>query len=221
MIAMALDSARQSLAVALIPSIASGNVDKIQLGDIIRISYALLLPVNAIFFFFPKPVLKLINPEYLVATNPLRIYMLSNMILLMTGLLLTHIYATGNYKYTLLVNTSMSTARVALYTILTPVYGATGSAIAFLAGTLVATSLLIPKIHGVKAPWSKMTLSLTISISLGVVLEHLIDGPTLAIVAIAIMYLLIIYLLHIMIKLMKKNELLQLLEILKTIAKGK
>ena len=215
-IALAIDMARVAVASALIPSIASGNLDKKRLGDVIRLVFALLLPVNMALFFFPEPILRLINPEYLAAINPLRIYILANVVLLMVGLIVTHIYASGDYRYTLLINTSMSTTRVALYTILTPLYGATGAATAYLAGTLVATALILPKIRGVKAPWSRMTLSLVIAILLGIILEHLTSEHSLTTIIAAIVYLLLAYLVHIALKLLKKVELIQLLRVLRS-----
>jgi len=137
-------------------------------------------------------------------------------VLLMVGLIVTHIYASGDYRYTLLINTSMSTTRVALYTILTPIYGATGAATAYLAGTLVATTLIVPKTRGVKAPWSRMTLSLVIAILLGIILEHLTSEHSLTTIIAAIVYLLLAYLVHIALKLLKKVELIQLLRVLRS-----
>ena len=220
-IALAIDVARVAVASALIPTIASGNVDKERLGDIIRLVYALLLPVNMVLFFFPEPLLRLINPEYLAAVNPLRIYVLANVTLLMVGLIATHIYASGNYRYTLLINTSISTTRVALYTILTPLYGATGAATAYLAGTLTAITLIAPKTRGVKAPWSRMSLSLAIAILLGITLKHLTVESTLATVIAMMMYLLLVYLVHIALRLLKKTELTLLLGIFKSITRVK
>jgi len=218
-IALAIDAARVAVASALIPSIASGSVGKGELGDVIRLVFALLLPVNMALFFFPEPVLRLINPEYLAATNPLKIYVLANIVLLVVGLIVTHIYASGNYRYTLLINTSMSTTRVALYTILTPLYGASGAATAYLAGTLVATTLIAPRARGVKAPWSKMTLSLAIAMLLGVILRHLVSESALNMIIAVIVYLLLIYVVHIVLKLLKKTELARLLGILGLIAR--
>ena len=219
--ALAIDAARVAVASALIPSIASGSVSKGKLGDVIRLVFALLLPVNMVLFFFPEPVLGLINPEYLAAVNPLRIYILANVTLLMIGLIATHIYASGNYRYTLLINTSMSTVRVALYTILTPLYGATGAATAYLAGTLTAITLIVPKTRGVKAPWSRMSLSLAIAILLGITLKHLTVESTLATVIAMMMYLLLVYLVHIALRLLKKTELTLLLGIFKSITRVK
>ena len=220
-IALAIDAARVAVASALIPSIATRNVSKGELGDVIRLVFALLLPVNMTLFFFPEPVLKLINPEYLTAVNPLRIYILANVVLLIVGLVATHIYASGNYRYTLLINTSISTTRVALYTILTPLYGAAGAATAYLAGTLTATTLIAPKTRGVKAPWSRMSLSLAIAILLGITLKHLTVESTLATVIAIMMYLLLVYLVHIALRLLKKTELTLLLGIFKSITRVK
>ena len=219
--ALAIDAARVAVASALIPSIASGSVSKGKLGDVIRLVFALLLPVNMTLFFFPEHVLRLINPEYLAAVNPLRIYILANVTLLMIGLIATHIYATGNYRYTLLINASTSTTRVALYTILTPLYGATGAATAYLTGTLVATTLIAPRARGVKAPWSRMSLSLAIAILLGITLKHLTVESTLATVIAMMMYLLLVYLVHIALRLLKKTELTLLLGIFKSITRVK
>jgi len=218
-IALAIDAARVAVASALIPSIASGNLDKKRLGDVIRLVFALLLPVNMALFFFPEPILRLINPEYLAAINPLRIYILANTVLLMVGLVATHIYASGNYRYTLLINTSVSTTRVTLYTILTPIYGATGAATAYLAGTLTATTLIVSKTRGVKAPWNRMILSLATTAFLGITLKHLVGETTLASVVAIIVYLLLVYLICIAFKILRETELIQLLGILKSIAR--
>jgi len=209
--------ARVAVASALIPSITSGNVGKERLGDVIRLVFALLLPINMVLFFFPEPLLKMINPEYLAATNPLKTYALANTTMLMIGLIIAHIYASGNYKYTLLINTSVSTTRVTLYTILTPLYGATGAATAYLAGTLAATTLITPRISEVKAPWSRMCLSLAITILLGITLKYLTTVHPLALVIMTITYLLLTYLMHTALKLLKKNELLQILRMLRSI----
>jgi len=209
--------ARVAVASALIPSITSGNVGKERLGDVIRLVFALLLPINMVLFFFPEPLLKMINPEYLAATNPLKTYALANTTMLMIGLIIAHIYASGNYKYTLLINTSVSTTRVTLYTILTPLYGAAGAATAYLAGTLTATALIAPKTYGIKAPWSKMILSLTIAILIGVMLKLMISLLALTTIIAIITYLTLTYLIHIALKLISKMELVQLLRMLKTI----
>lgn len=136
----------------------------------------------------------------------------------MAGLIATHNYASGDYRYTLLINTSMSTTRVALYTILTPLYGMTGATTVYLARTLVATILIMPKTREVKAPWSKISLSLVATIPLGIALKHLIDESTLTTIIIAVVYLLLTYLIHITLKLLRKTELIQLLRVLKLIA---
>jgi len=219
-IALAINSARVAVASALIPSIASSNVGKEGLGDVVRLVYALLLPINMTLFFFPEPILMLINPEYLAAVIPLRIYILANVILLMVGLIGAHIYASGNYRYTLLINTSMSIARVALYTILTPLYGATGAATAYLAGILTATALIAPKTRGVKAPWSKMILSLLITIFLGLTLKLSANGHFLTAITLATVYLVLAYLTHLALKLLEKKELIQLVRILKSVARS-
>jgi len=110
----------------------------------VRLVFALLLPINTALFFFPEPVLKLINPEYIVATNPLKIYISTNIVLLIIGLITTHIYAIGNYIYTLLINIASNITRMALYTVLTPIYGAIGAATSYLAGTLTIATMAIP-----------------------------------------------------------------------------
>jgi len=218
-IALAIDAARVAVASALIPSIASGNIGKGKLGDVIRLVFALLLPVNMALFFFPEPILRLINPEYLAAVNPLKIYILANTILLTVGLIATHIYASGNYRYTLLINTSMSITRVVLYIILTPLYGATGAATAYLAGTLIASTLIVPKIRGVKAPWNRITLSLAVAVFLGIILKYSVNESTLITIIAVVVYLLLMYLAHVALKLLKKIELIQLLRILRSIAR--
>jgi len=218
-IALGIDAARGAVSSALI--IASSNVDRGRLGDVIRLAFALLLPVNMTLFFFPEPLLKLINPEYLAAVDPLRIYVIANVVLLTIGLVGTHIYASGDYRYTLLINTSTSTTRVVLYTILTPLHGATGAATAYLAGTLTATSLIAPKARGVKAPWSKMSLSLAIISLLGIALKHLTSEHLLTTIMVAVLYLSLAYLVHIVLKLLKKAELIQLLRVFRSMVRAK
>ena len=110
----------------------------------------------------------------------------------------------------------MSTARVVLYPILTPLYGATGATIAYLAGTLIATSLIAPKALEVKVPWSKMSLSLAIVLLLGIALKHLASDYFLATIIIVVLYLSSTYLVLMMLKLLKKAELMQLLRVLRS-----
>ena len=189
-IALAADAARQAIARALIPSIATENIDRQRLGTAIRLTYALLLPINTALIFFPEPVLRLISSEYIAAANPLRIYAATNMVLAAIGLVTTYIYATGSYRYTLLINSTMSVTRVALYTALTPLYGATGAAIAYLAGALAASIPITARIlrEGIAMPWREMTAATSVSLAIGVGLSWLGQSITSTMIAVATMY---------------------------------
>ncbi len=220
-IALTVDGAKAAIVSALIPSIASETIDRNALREVIRIAYAILLPINMALFFFPETVLRPIGMEYLAAVNPLRIFTLTNIVLLISGPIIAHIYATGNYRYTLLINISMSTTRVALYTILTPLYGATGASTAYLIGTLVATILAIPEIVKTRLPWQTMTSSLTLALLLGAILLYL-EGksytPLMLYIAL-IIYILLAYLMIAALKLLRREEIIKLLEILRNTIK--
>ena len=220
-IALAIDMARSAIAWAIIPSIASNSINYSDLGNLIRRVYSVLLPVNMTLFIFPEPLLLAINPEYLSSITPLRIYVISNIILLLIGLLATNIYARGNYRYTLIMDTSMSLTRVILYPVLTSLYGAVGAAMAFLAGTLVLAVFVTLASGSVGLPYKKIVGALLLSVLLGVVLKSIAATSGIVVDAgLAILYLAILYLAQVMIKLTSKSELIELVKTMITAVKA-
>jgi len=204
-IALAIDSARVAIASALISSIATNRFNLERLSQAIRLIYTLLLPLNIILIFCPEPLLQLINTEYIVAANLLRLFATSNIMLSAVGLVATHIYAKGDYKYTLLINTATSITRITLYTMLTPLYGATGVATAYLTGTIVTTILVMVKIIKEKVimPWREMFISTLIAIFINITIEGFRQTLITVATALTMMYAILLVL-----KIIRKEELL-------------
>ncbi len=93
-----------------------------------------------------------------------------------------------------------------------------GVAVGYLAETLVGTAVAVPEIIKIKIPWRRIVASPAIAMTPGLTLNHLVNKHTLATtIAVVTLYALLIYLLHITLKLLGRTELTQLLRIFKTV----
>jgi len=125
---------------------------------IIKISIILSLPLSASIIFYSNDVVLLLGHEYINASVPLRIFLLSILPNSMFTVITELVYAYGNYRQVLALGLASSIPRTALYFLLVPDFGGTGAATSFLVGSIIGCvfSMIVAKKIGMIIHWKDL-----------------------------------------------------------------
>jgi O-antigen/teichoic acid export membrane protein len=125
---------------------------------IIKISIILSLPLSASIIFYSNDVVLLLGHEYINASVPLRIFLLSILPNSLYTVITELVYAYGNYRQVLALGLASSIPRTVLYFILVPAFGATGAATSYLVGSIIGCvfSTIVAKKIGMTIYWKDL-----------------------------------------------------------------
>lgn len=125
---------------------------------IIKISIILSLPLSVSIIFYSNDVVLLLGHEYINASVPLKIFLLSILPNSLYTVITELVYAYGNYRQVLALGLASSIPRTVLYFILVPAFGATGAATSYLVGSLIGCvfSTIVAKKIGMIIYWKDL-----------------------------------------------------------------
>jgi O-antigen/teichoic acid export membrane protein len=161
---------------------------------------------------YSNEVLGLFGPDYLQASMPLKIILLSTLPLTLLFAISTLIYSYGNYWQVLAIGLGLNVPRVLLYFTLVSLYGSVGAATSFTVGSIIGfgVSIIIAKRIGMVIFWKELALLLAIPTGLVFTLYYLqvtyiIGIPVMLILSFVFMFVL---------RVLSKSEVRESLEIL-------
>jgi O-antigen/teichoic acid export membrane protein len=125
---------------------------------IIKISIILSLPLSASIIFYSNDVVLLLGHEYIDASVPLRIFLLSILPNSLYTVITELVYAYGNYRQVLALGLASSIPRTVLYFLLVPAFGATGAATSYLVGSIIGCvfAMIVAKKIGMIINWKDL-----------------------------------------------------------------
>jgi O-antigen/teichoic acid export membrane protein len=100
-----------------------------------RIIFLFAAPVSALLIIFPDQLLSLFKPEFVIGSNTLRIFAVSQLIDASCGLVAVFLNMTGNQIFFTRLVAITTSANILLNWLLIPIYGMEGAAIATLIST--------------------------------------------------------------------------------------
>lgn len=138
----------------------------------IRLSLVATVPAAFSLMLYPFLPLSLLGPDYLASSNILRILILEAIIAPITLGYTSYVYAIGRYLHVTAIGLVTNISRLVLYTLAIVALGATGAALAYITGTVLA---LVPvflsgRRLGFRFDWLRYIKALSIPALLVVVL---------------------------------------------------
>ncbi|HXX05484.1 MAG TPA: polysaccharide biosynthesis C-terminal domain-containing protein, partial [Candidatus Bathyarchaeia archaeon] len=139
-----------------------------------KMSLIATLPISTSIIFYSRDIMHLFGQEYVDGAISLQLLLVSSLPAVVTSGINSLIYSRGNYKQVLVMGLASSIPRVLLYFILVPVYGSTGAAISYTAGSFFGfvISVLFARTVGLKIFWKELFLILIVPTGLGFVLSY-------------------------------------------------
>jgi O-antigen/teichoic acid export membrane protein len=142
------------------------------------------LPISSMAILYSEEIMAIFGPDYVQASLPLKIIMLSTLTYTFSVCISLLIYSYGNYLQVLTIGISSSSSRIILYFILVPLYGTIGAAFAYTIGSIVAfvISALVAKKIGMNIFWKELALLFAIPNAVALLLgffhvEYMIGVP--------------------------------------------
>jgi O-antigen/teichoic acid export membrane protein len=160
--------------MAIMFPLLSGMKDerKRTMWRVIRVSLAISTPIIVLGCLYPRIVLGMLGPEYLVA-DLILIVLLMNIIPDTIAFGVSNLaYAYGNYRQVLSIGLARSLPRMILYLFLTPLYGGLGAAESFLVGSVTALIVAYVVAYRLKFKinWMEIALIILVPALLGILI---------------------------------------------------
>jgi O-antigen/teichoic acid export membrane protein len=145
---------------------------------LIKMILVTTLPISSVAMLYSDEIMAIFGPEYIQASLPLKIILLSTFASTFNVGITILIYSYGNYNQVLAIGIGSSSSRILLYFILVPLYGTIGAAIAFTTGSIVAfvISAVVAKKIGMKILWKELVLLFAIPNAVALLLGFLQIG---------------------------------------------
>ena len=157
----AIDAIKNSLFSVAFPILsAMDDQRKRFVWRIIKMSLVVTLPISFTAVVYSSEILGLIGPNYVQASMPLKIILLSALPLtLLTGIS-TLVYSYGNYWQVFAMGIGLNVPRVLLYFAVVPSYGSTGAALAFTTGSVIGfiVSIIVARRIKMTILWKELAL---------------------------------------------------------------
>jgi O-antigen/teichoic acid export membrane protein len=152
-----------TLNTMLLPAVSGLNVEdgKGLAWRIMKISLALACPITAFLALYPELPLSLISIQYLPASLPLSILLLTIAPLTYVSVVSVLLYGSGHYGKSLAIDLTAGISQTVLYFILVPIYKAIGAALSYSAGVMIAVSVAIvmSRLVRVRVPIRKIAIA--------------------------------------------------------------
>jgi len=141
---------------------------------IIKMSLVVSLPISFTVIVYSNEVLGLIGPNYVQASIPLKIILLSIFPLTLLLGISTLVYSYGNYRQVLSMGLALNVPRVLLYFALVPLYGSVGAAMAFTTGSVIGfiVSIVVAKNNRMIILWKELSLIFVIPAGIAFALDY-------------------------------------------------
>ena len=141
---------------------------------ILKMSLIITLPISSTAILYSNEIMAIFGPDYLQAALPLEIILLSSLTFTFNVAIVILVYSYGNYWQVLSIGLGSSASRILLYFFLVPLYGSTGAAITFTAGSMIAflISVFIVKKIRMRIFWKEVALIFTIPMTIAFVLDY-------------------------------------------------
>jgi O-antigen/teichoic acid export membrane protein len=134
----------------------------------IRLSAIIVLPLSSAIILYSKDILLLIGTNYTEGTIPMQILLMSTFPIVILSGIETLVYSYGQYRHTLSINIASSVPRTILYFALVPIFGISGVAISYTAGSVIGFIVSVAVAYRIKMHifWKSLILTLLLSLSL-------------------------------------------------------
>lgn len=167
-IVLTLPSSIQSLMFPVLSGMKSGR--KGAISRTIQLSLALTVPLASVFALYSFLPLSPFGPSYVQASNLLTVLVLGSLISPIVSGYTSYVYAIGKYSHVAIIGTIANLSRIILYILLLPIFMATGIALSYTLGVLVALLVILPSARkiGYKFNWTKYLTIIAIPSSLAI-----------------------------------------------------
>ncbi len=157
----AIDAIKNSLFSIALPIVSAMDDKRKRLvWRIIKMSLVVSLPISSTAIVYSNEALGLIGPNYVQASIPLKIILLSIFPLTLILGISTLVYSYGNYWQVFGIGMGLNVPRVLLYFTLVPLYGSVGAALSFTIGSIVGfiVSIIIAERIRMMIRWNELSL---------------------------------------------------------------
>jgi O-antigen/teichoic acid export membrane protein len=155
----AIDAIKNSLFYVAFPIVSAMDDERKRfVWRIIKMSLVVSLPISSTAIVYSSEILGLIGPNYVQASIPLKIILLSILPITFLMGISTLVYSYGNYWQVFAMGLGLNVPRVLLYFTLVPSFGSTGAALAFTTGSLIGfiVSIFIARKIGMMILWKEL-----------------------------------------------------------------
>jgi len=141
----------------------------------IQLSLAITAPIALALTIYPSLPLSLLGQNYVQASNILTILILEAVASPIISGYTSYVYAIGNYIHVTMIGLATNVSRIMLYVILISTLEATGVAIAYTLGTIMALVAVLPSAKGLgyRFDWVQYAKTMTIPAILTIFLSTL------------------------------------------------
>ncbi len=142
---------------------------------VIRLTLVIAIPFSTSLFFYSKEVMQLIGQNYVAASFPMQILLLSMLPAAVTNGISVLVYAYGHYKQVLAIGLATNVPRTILYFLLIQLDGNPGAALSYTIGAVAgfAISIIVAKRINFQISWKNLCLILVIPTGIGFVMNYL------------------------------------------------
>jgi len=171
----AIDAIKNSLFSVGFPVLSAMDDKRKRLvWRIIKMSLVVSLPISFAAILYSNEVLGLIGPNYVQASIPLKIILLSLFPLTLLVGISTLVYSYGNYWQVLSIGLALNVPRVLLYFVLVPLHGSVGAALAFTTGSIIGfiVSIVVAKKIRMIILWKELALIFVIPAAIAFTLDY-------------------------------------------------
>jgi O-antigen/teichoic acid export membrane protein len=142
---------------------------------VIRLTLVVAIPFSTSLFFYSKEVIQLIGQNYVAASFPMQILLLSMLPAAVAEGISVLVYAYGHYRHVLTIGLATNVPRTILYFLLIQLYGNPGAALSYTIGAVAgfAISIIVAKIIDFQILWKDLGLILIIPTGIGFVMSYL------------------------------------------------
>lgn len=141
---------------------------------ILKMSLVVSLPISSTAMAYSNEILGLIGPNYVQASIPLKIILLSVFPLSFILGISTLVYSYGNYRQVLIMGLALNLPRVLLYFLLVPTYGIVGAGLAFTTGSIIGffVSIIIAERVKMMLLWNELVLVFVIPTTIAFTFDY-------------------------------------------------
>jgi O-antigen/teichoic acid export membrane protein len=168
----AISSALFNIAFPVLSSMHDGR--KRFAWRVIRLTLVITIPFSISLIYYPEEVMQLIGQNYVGASFPFQILLLSLLPTAVASGINVLVYAYGGYKQVLAIGLATNVPRTILYFLLIQIYGNTGAALSYTIGAIAgfAISIIVAKRMNFQIFWKDLALIMIIPAGIGLAMNY-------------------------------------------------